>query len=216
MSGKANSTRIITVDNLKFRIRSSPDLERSSGKPTVVLFHGFSFSLDDWEKVGTFSELANHSVPYLAVDLPRGKVTKSQKKELKNMKDYVPLLENLFQSSGINLSRSKMIIVGPSMGGSFALSYALERENQILGLVLISPSLSGLDSNRLENLRIPVLLVWGDKDAVFPLEQQGRELKQILPQAKLLILKNAGHPAYLDRSEEFNELLMDFIEEISS
>jgi pimeloyl-ACP methyl ester carboxylesterase len=67
----------------------------------------------------------------------------------------------------------------------------------------------------LKDLEIPVLLIWGDKDNVFPVEQHGPKLKQILPRSKLLIIKGARHPAYLDRPQEFHELLFDFIEEIS-
>jgi abhydrolase domain-containing protein 14 len=208
--------QFITVDGLRFRVRASPDLGSSTSKLTVVLFHGFSFSLGDWEKTGTLNELKSHSLPYLAVDLPRGKATKSQRKEMAEMKNYVPVLENLFRSAGIDLSRSKLIIVGPSMGGAFALTYALEKPDQVSGLVLIAPSLAGIDRDRLEDLNIPVLLVWGEKDTVFPLEEKGRELKQILPQAKLLIIKGARHPAYLDRPEEFHELLIDFIDEVAS
>ena len=63
------------------------------------------------------------------------------------------------------------------MGGAFALSYALQKENQILGLVLVAPSLSGVDAELLEELDIPILLIWGDKDMVFPVESKGQELK---------------------------------------
>ena len=101
------------------------------------------------------------------------------------------------------------------MGGGFALAFALEDTDKVAGLVLVAPSLSGLDEESLKDLGIPVLLVWGDRDDVFPVEQYGRELKQILPQSKLLIIKGARHPAYLDRPQEFHELLFDFVEEIS-
>jgi abhydrolase domain-containing protein 14 len=210
-----DDSNFVISDGLRFRVKASSNLQDSSQKPIVVLFHGASFSLDDWKRNGTFAELSSRSVPFLAVDLPRGKASKSQKKELPDMKSYVTLLENLFRASGIDLIKSKLLIIGPSMGGAFALEYALERPNQILGLVLISPSLSGLNRTALEELTVPVLLVWGDRDNVFPLEQNGRELKQILPNSKLLIIKGAGHPAYLDRPSEFHDLLFDFLDELS-
>jgi abhydrolase domain-containing protein 14 len=214
MPGEEN--RFVTVDGVIFRIRASPDLSTNTAKPIVVLFHGSSFSIDDWEKIGTFTELSKHSLPYLAVDLPKGKTSKSQKKELPKMSDYVPLLEDLFRIAGIDLAHSKLIIVGPSMGGAFALTYALEKKAQVLGLVLIGPSLSGVDRERLEELEIPVLLIWGDRDNVFPMEVYGRELKQELPSAKLLIIKGARHPAYLDRPQQFHDLLVDFVDEIAA
>ncbi len=206
--------RFVTVDGVRLRIRTSPDPAANRSKPVVVLFHGYSFSLDEWEKVGMFDELSSRGMPYVAVDLPRGKTSKSQKHEESRLSAYVPLLNDLFRDVGID--GSKLIIVGPSMGGGFALAYALEKTKQVLGLVLIAPSLAGVDRESLEKLDVPVLLIWGEKDQVFPVEQKGRELKEILPQSKLLIVKGASHPAYLDRPQEFYELVFDFIEEIAS
>lgn len=211
-----SATRFLTVDGIRFRVRPSPGLSSNPGKPVVILFHGYSFSLDEWEKIGTFEEMFRHGTPYLAVDLPTGKATRSERREKSRLSDYVPVLRNLFLELGVDPSRSKLIITGPSMGGGFALAYALERREDVLGLVLVAPSLAGVNQESLESLEMPVLLIWGEKDTVFPVEQSGRELKQILPNAKLLIIKDARHPAYLDRPQEFHELLFDFIEEITS
>jgi len=210
------ASRFVTVDELKIRVRTSNQLgTNQSKKPTVVLFHGYSFSLDEWEKIGTFDELSRWGIPYLALDLPKGKSTRSQRREESKLSAYVPLLKDVFQNVGLGPD-SKLIMIGPSMGGGFALEYALENKNQVLGLVLIAPSLSGVDVESLADLDIPVLLIWGDKDTIFPLEEHGRKLKSLLSRSKLLIIKSAGHPAYLDRPQEFHELLLDFIEEVSA
>ena len=213
MSVNEDGERFVNVNALRIRVKSSPDLGVNPSKAVVILFHGASFSIDDWKKIGTMDILGQRSIPYLAVDLPRGKASKSQKKELPQMSSYVPIMEGLFRASGIG-ARSKMIIVAPSMGGAFALQYAIERDSQIAGLVLIAPSLSGINKKSLANLETPVLLIWGDGDNVFPVEQYGRELKDLLPRAKLLIIKGARHPAYLDRPEEFHDLLFDFVDEV--
>ena len=207
--------RFVIVDGSRMRVRTSPDLGKDYSKPIVLLFHGYSFSLDVWEDTGTLDALSKQGLPYIAVDLPRGKATKSQKIEKKSLSDYIPLLNDLIKELGVNLDSSKFVIIGPSMGGAFALTFALENKDKVLGLVLVAPSLSGVNEESLKDLEIPVLLIWGDKDNVFPVEQYGRELKQLLPHSKLLILKGARHPAYLDRPQEFHELLFDFIEEIS-
>lgn len=215
MSGK-DTTRFVNVDGLKLRVRTSPDLGANTSKPVVVLFHGYSFSLDDWDKIGTYGELSSRSIPFIAVDLPRGKASKSQKREESEISGYVPFLKELFKQVGICPVPSKLIIVGPSMGGAFALAYALEKKAEVLGLVLIAPSLAGVNREALENLEVPVLLMWGEKDNVFPVDQHGRELKEMLPQAKLLIIKGARHPAYLDQPQQFHELLFDFFDELTS
>jgi abhydrolase domain-containing protein 14 len=211
----SEEARFVVVDGIRIRVRTSPDLGNDYSKPIVLLFHGYSFSLDAWEGTGTFDELSMHGLPYIALDLPRGKATKSQKFERKTLSEYVPLLNDLIKKLGVNFDESKFVIIGPSMGGAFALAFALENRGKVLGLVLAAPSMSGINEASLGNLEIPVLLIWGDKDNVFPVDQYGRELKQLLPRSKLLILKGARHPAYLDRPQEFHELLFDFIEEIS-
>jgi pimeloyl-ACP methyl ester carboxylesterase len=207
--------RFVIVDGIRMRVRTSPDLGKDYSKPIVLLFHGYSFSLDVWADTGTLDALSQQGLPYIAVDLPRGKATKSQKIEKKSLSDYVPLLNDLIKELGVNFDSSKFVIIGPSMGGAFALTFALENKDKVLGLVLVAPSLSGVKEESLKDLEIPVLLIWGDKDNVFPVEQHGPKLKQILPRSKLLIIKGARHPAYLDRPQEFHELLFDFIEEIS-
>jgi abhydrolase domain-containing protein 14 len=210
------TARFVNVDGLNLRIKTSPDLGADTSKPVVVLFHGHSFSLDDWDKIGTYGELSSRSIPFIAVHLPKGKASKSQKREESEVSGYIPLLMELFKQVGIHPVLSKLIIVGPSMGGAFALAYALEKKDEVLGLVLIAPSLAGVNREALENLEVPVLLIWGEKDNMFPLDQHGRELKEMLPQAKLLIIKGARHPAYLDQPQQFHELLFDFIDELTS
>ena len=61
---------------------------------------------------------------------------------------------------------------------------------------------------------MPVLLVWGERDTVFPLEEYGKPLKERLPRANLVVVKQAGHGAYLDKPVEFNQLLLDFISRV--
>ena len=70
------------------------------------------------------------------------------------------------------------------------------------------------EKSKLSGLDMPVLLVWGDRDRVFPLDEYGKPLKETLPRAKLLIIKQAGHGAYLDKPDEFNGLLLEFLSEV--
>ncbi len=186
---------------------------------TVVLFHGNAFSLDSWKKTKTLEELSSKGYRVFAIDLPAGKGSMSDKlspKVLKNDPDRImTVFDKLFD--GLDVGDSPFAIVGPSMGGGFALAYALSRPKRAGPLVLISPSVYRVaeqEKGKLSNLDIPVLLVWGERDRVFPIDEYGKPLKETLPRAKLLIIKEAGHGAYLDKPDEFNELLLDFLSEV--
>jgi abhydrolase domain-containing protein 14 len=186
---------------------------------TVVLFHGNSFSLDSWKKSKTLEQLSSKGYRVFAIDLPAGKGSMSDKLSptvLKNDPDkIITVLDKLFDALGVG--DSPFAIVGPSMGGGFALAYALSHQKRVGALVLVSPSVYRIaekEKSKLSGLNVPILLVWGERDGVFPLDQYGKPLKETLPRAKLLVVKQAGHGAYLDKPDEFNELLLDFLTEV--
>ena len=210
------SDKELEARGLKIRYRANEialDAEHAKTDP-VVLFHGKSFSLDNWYDIGTVDALSERGFPVYAIDLPSGRASKSGKVSYENVSEYVPILDSIFTKLKIGISKP-MIIVGPSMGGGFALAYSLARPQAVKALVLIGPALHTLDVSSFKEIKVPVLLVWGERDEVFPLERFGNLLKEKLVNCKLVILKNAGHPAYLDKPKEFNEILLGFLEEIT-
>jgi len=54
------------------------------------------------------------------------------------------------------------------------------------------------------------LLVWGEKDAVSPLAN-ARFLQQEIPDAELVVLKNAPHPCYLEQPDAWHQSLTAFL-----
>ncbi len=210
----------IKVDNLRIRYWSNDVAKaKDSNKPTVVLFHGNAFSLDNWKETKTLDALTSAEFPVYAIDLPTGKGSKSDKvdeSKFPTYRDMVPIIEKAFSKLGIGFRN--LVIIGPSLGGGFAVSYALAHQKRVEALVLIAPALHRLDQkeqDELSNLEMPILLVWGDKDTLIPLEEFGRPLKNQLSRSKLLIIKDAGHAVYLEKPREFNEILTDFLSEIS-
>jgi len=188
-------------------------------RKAIVLFHGNALSLDSWKKTKTLEELSSKGYRVFAIDLPAGKGSMSDKLSPRVLKDdpgrITKVIDKLFEA--LDVGDSPLAIVGPSMGGGFALAYALSRPARVGALVLVSPSVYRIadeERRKLPGLNIPVLLVWGERDNVFPLDQYGEPLKKTLPRAKLVIVKQAGHGAYLDQPDRFNELLIDFITEV--
>lgn len=58
-------------------------------------------------------------------------------------------------------------------------------------------------------IKIPTLVIWGEKDTVTPLAE-GELIFRTIPGAKLEIIKNAGHFSFLEKSEEFIKLIKEF------
>lgn len=64
--------------------------------------------------------------------------------------------------------------------------------------------------NELIDLKMPVLLVWGDRDVVFPVPLAERALR-LLPQGELVILEGAGHAPQLENPEGFVSAVERFV-----
>ncbi len=62
----------------------------------------------------------------------------------------------------------------------------------------------------LSTMKVPTLIVWGREEKAIALHI-GQEMHRILKDSRLEILDEAGHCAYDDQSELFNQLALDFL-----
>lgn len=62
----------------------------------------------------------------------------------------------------------------------------------------------------LRQIKAETLLVWGDRDQATPLAQ-GRTMRRLIPNSKLVVMNGAGHFSYLDNPEYFCAMLRDFV-----
>ncbi|GAC1344373.1 MAG: alpha/beta fold hydrolase [Ktedonobacteraceae bacterium] len=65
--------------------------------------------------------------------------------------------------------------------------------------------------NTLPGLNIPVLVVWGDADAVIPVAH-AQEAKRA-HQSRLEVFAGSGHCPHIERADEFNQLVRSFLAE---
>jgi len=65
---------------------------------------------------------------------------------------------------------------------------------------------------RLPEIACPTLIVWGEDDAVLPVED-ANEYERLLPDARKLLMRDTGHVAMLERPGAFNDMLMEFLDE---
>jgi pimeloyl-ACP methyl ester carboxylesterase len=59
-------------------------------------------------------------------------------------------------------------------------------------------------------IKSPTLVIWGENDTVTPLNE-GKLIAENIPDAKFVIIKNAGHFLFLEKPEEFIKLIKEFI-----
>lgn len=57
-----------------------------------------------------------------------------------------------------------------------------------------------------------VLVLTGDNDVVVP-SQNSRNLANAIPNSRLAIIPGAGHMAFVEKADEFNRIVMDFLNE---
>lgn len=72
---------------------------------------------------------------------------------------------------------------------------------------LIGPRLAAMPADR----RPPTLLIWGEQERAVPLET-GREAHAMLDGSELAVISGASHAPYFEKPDEFNRILLDFLD----
>ncbi len=62
----------------------------------------------------------------------------------------------------------------------------------------------------LHNIKCPTLLIWGNQDQITP-PFVGEDFKKLIPNSELKFIEHCGHAAMMEKPQEFNELLQDFL-----
>lgn len=65
-------------------------------------------------------------------------------------------------------------------------------------------------SDLLPQIKIPTLVVWGDKDSYVPL-RNGRKISQLIPNAKLEVIKGGKHGLHLQQPNNLYKIINDFV-----
>lgn len=172
--------------------------------PTVLLLHGGRFSSQTWHDLGTLDHLAAAGLNVVAIDLPGFGASTAGDADAETF--LVALIEAL--------SLHRPVVVSPSMSGRFAFPLMISAPELVAGWVPVAPVGVAGSAARLP-ADLPALIVWGDADAVIPIEQ-AEVLAAALPLAERLTLAGASHPAYLDEPEAFHHALIGFCHRVGS
>jgi proline iminopeptidase len=65
-------------------------------------------------------------------------------------------------------------------------------------------------ADRLSTLEVPVLLLFGRHDPQTPL-QIAEQLRDLLPDARLVVLENSGHSPFVEEADAFAHAVSEFL-----
>jgi len=169
----------------------------------VLLLHGARFSSETWRSLSTLDLLAEAGFHAIALDLPgygRSEVS--------------PLDPEVFLAEAMAaLGNESAVVVSPSMSGQYSFPLLIRSPEKVVGFVPIAPAGSDRYLRLLKKVKVPTLVIWGEKDEIIPMEKSDA-LVAVLEDAKRVILKGAGHPCYVDSPQEFHRELLAFLQSL--
>ncbi len=114
-------------DVIHFRDQGSED------KPVIILVHGYSASLHTWEP---WVEYLKADFRVVSLDLPGHGLTREVDLESVSIPSFVDVINEVAD----NLELQTFTLVGSSMGGATAWTFALDYSERLEGLVLVGAS----------------------------------------------------------------------------
>jgi pimeloyl-ACP methyl ester carboxylesterase len=178
-------------------------IHKVDGAP-IVFLHGLNWTVEVWQRIKIVDTLVAKKVPFLALDMPYGLKSECQPKT----REVEPNIEFVHEAIRSAFGDEAPVLVGASLGGYMALNYAVKYP--VKGLLLISPAYAFQNmelAQKYPRFNFLVRIVWGEKDTVISGEEM-RTLSDKLPNAKLLVYKDAAHSAYVDQPEWFRTDLL--------
>ena len=177
---------------------------------TVVLLHSDKLDSSVWENTKTLELLYSLGYRAIAIDLPGFGRSYRYKPPVENY-DRAVILEIVLKE----LNAMKSILVVPSMSGSYALPLIVRGAFKLDGFVAVAPHFTErFTKTEYSLLKLPTMIVYGQVDKEYG-EKSANDLMNI-PDSKIHVIKGAGHACYLQNPEEFNEVLKNYLEEVSS
>ncbi|MEQ8996324.1 MAG: alpha/beta hydrolase [Coleofasciculus sp. B1-GNL1-01] len=194
----------ITIQSQSLPIQGATIHYREAGNPTapsVLFLHGASFSSQTWQDIGSLKLLAENGYRAVAIDLPGY----GQSQEISGSP------EAFLREFIVQLNLPKPILVSPSMSGNYSLPFLGKHPDMLKGFVAVAPVGISRLSSQLQRIELPILAIWGSNDNIVPVAQADK-LLQAIPTGKKVILAEAGHACYMNKTDEFHHHLLEFIQ----
>ncbi len=93
---------------------------------------------------------------------------------------------------------------------NFILNMTRPNAKMVFLSTLLGMKNSPAMTERLQLIKIPVLLIWGSKDKMIPIEY-AKEFTDLIPNCKFVTMNGCGHIPYQERSAEFSKIVLEFL-----
>ena len=104
---------------------------------------------------------------------------------------------------------SKLENVDPNFG-PYSLQVVKKPGGKRVFWQSMGAAVSPMPEEELRQIQHQTLIIWGEDDKVFPLAT-GEAAAQIMPNAKLHRIQDAGHIPFMDQPEVFNDVVLQFL-----
>jgi pimeloyl-ACP methyl ester carboxylesterase len=66
--------------------------------------------------------------------------------------------------------------------------------------------------DRLPDVKVPTLIVWGERDSIIP-TRDADEFERLIEDSRKVVMKDTGHVPMAERPQAFNDVLVEFLDE---
>jgi pimeloyl-ACP methyl ester carboxylesterase len=66
--------------------------------------------------------------------------------------------------------------------------------------------------DRLPDVKVPTLIVWGERDSIIP-TRDADEFERLIEDSRKVVMRDTGHVPMAERPQAFNDVLVDFLDE---
>ncbi|KAF2360470.1 Alpha/beta hydrolase fold-1 [Trinorchestia longiramus] len=191
-----------------------PNLPREE-KKFVLLLHGAAFSSQNWHDLGTLPLLAALGYTAVAIDIPGyGKSKGSVDPSAEFVPSVVKALSAVAQLKQSSLSHP--VVVSPSMSGQYSIPLLVADAQTasatpfLTAFIAVAPvSTSIITPSLAPSVKTPTLIVRGSNDK--NLGTTSVEDLQRIPGSRVVVIPDAGHPAYINQPVIFHTVLYNFL-----
>jgi dienelactone hydrolase len=205
----AEAVRLTTADGVALAgLDYAPPTEAAPG---VLLLHQRGGRKENWTSLAQLFQ--KNGVAVMAVDF-RGH---GQSKGVVNWfgadQDVITAFDYLASRSEVDPLR--LAIIGASIGTQEAIAFAAAHPDQVRGVALLSTFRSGEIERAVQSYPGPILLMATEGDTAAT--QVTRQLAQLVPTAKVYILKNSDRHGtqMLQSSLNIEAILLDWLNEVN-